>query len=818
VPDDASDNTQSHIFLTKGTMVEHYRVIEKIGAGGMGEVYLAEDTKLKRQVALKFLPSHLMHNPDVRSRFIREAQAVAKLNHPNIVTIHEVSEFNGRPFFVMEHIKGRSLHRYAHDTPLPVDTIVEFAMQICQGLGEAHRHGIIHRDIKSANISVDSSNRIRLLDFGLAAVQGDEKLTKTGSTLGTVAYMSPEQVSGRDVDLRSDLFSLGIVLYELLAGRTPFRRDSEGATLKAIVEDNAEPLGRYKADVPDKLSEIVFKLLEKDRELRYQSAEGVIADLKKLVYDSMPTRRNGAHKQRIPRKPLTYIAAAVVVVIIAGYFLINNRKTANEHGPVLAVLPFTNIGSDEDVYFSEGVTDEIRSRLNSLQGIRILSRTSVEKYRGTDKTAEDIGRELGADYLLEGTIRWDKSSEVERLRITPQLIQTENSFQLWSKSYERTVTEIFAVQAEIADQISHQLGVTLLKPEEHRSKDATTENLEAYNYYLRGLEITRKGIFNNTNSREALRMFDSAIALDSGFALAWAQKSKAATEYSFGYLSYNDPVNIEAKRAAEKSLTLEPQLVDGHIAMGNYYNYVENDFEKALAEFEKAESEISDNADLSESIGIIKMRQGKWHEAISYFETAAHLDPLNTRHYYWLATCYAELREFSKANQYVNRSYTLAPDNNDAIWLKIFINLLRSGKIEVGEYKFKNITGTIGTARASTFKLSMANSLGIWRFLPEEYHTEEMINEFVPLRDELSSFDYYFNLGQLYRLIGKSNKSLMYFDSSRTVLEKVVEVSPDDYHALTKLGLAYALLGRHEEAAKAGKRAKELLSVDDCHW
>jgi serine/threonine protein kinase len=537
------DETRSYIVLSKGTMVGHYRIVEKIGAGGMGEVYLADDTRLNRQVALKFLPAHLASDPDVRARFTREAQAVAKLNHPNIVTIHEVSEYNNRPFFVMEHIRGNSLHHYAHDEPLPISTIIDFAIQICQGLGEAHRHGIIHRDIKAANISVDISNRIRLLDFGLAAVQGDEKLTRSGSTLGTVSYMSPEQVAGRKIDQRSDLFSLGIVLYELLAGRTPFRRDNEGATLKAIVEDNVEPLGRYKADVPEKLQEIIFKLLEKDKELRYQSAEGVIADLKRLVYDSQPTPRPGSIGTKSSKKPIVYgVAAVAVVIVIAGYFYFKlTSSTSDTKQPVLAVMPFTNLGSDEDEYFSEGITDEIRSRLNTLEGVRILSRNSVEKYRGTDKTPEEIGWELGADYLLEGTIRWDKSSEVERLRITPQLTQTSNNFQLWSQSYQRTLTQIFAVQAEIADQIANQLGVTLLKPKDYESNKLPTENLEAYNYYLRGLEITRKGIFDNSKSREAIRMFDSAIALDSSYALAWAQKSKAMTEYGFGYLGLDSP-------------------------------------------------------------------------------------------------------------------------------------------------------------------------------------------------------------------------------------------------------------------------------------
>src|SRR5262245_60727393 len=303
-------------------MVSCYRIIEKIGAGGMGEVYLAEDTRLKRKVALKFLPAHLVANDEIKTRFLREAQAAAKLNHPNIVTIYDVSEHEGRPFFAMEHVEGHLLSHFAHgEKPLPLDTIIDYATQVCQGIGEAHRAGVIHRDIKATNIIVDTKGRARILDFGLAAVEGDDKLTKTGSTLGTVSYMSPEQVSGREIDQRSDLFSFGVVLYELLAGRTPFRRDSEGATLRAIMQDSPEPLARYKSEIPQKLQLIIDKLLEKDRQMRYQTAEDIIADLKRLVYDSQQTEHHSPAQATRARLKLAIGAAAVLVLAALAFVL-----------------------------------------------------------------------------------------------------------------------------------------------------------------------------------------------------------------------------------------------------------------------------------------------------------------------------------------------------------------------------------------------------------------------------------------------------------------------------------------------------------------
>ena len=276
------EHTHTYVVLTKGTMVQHYRIVEKIGAGGMGEVYLAEDTKLDRRVALKFLSEEYLNHQEMKTRFLREAKAAAGLSHPNIVTVYEVGEHHGKPFFSMEHVGGQSLHHFAHDEQLPIKRVIELAIQIGDGLSEAHSMGIVHRDIKTANIVIDRKGLPRILDFGLAKVGSDDALTKTGSTFGTVAYMSPEQVEGNPADERSDLYSFGIVLYELLTGRTPFKRDNYAATLKAISTDTAEPLIRYKSDISYELQQIVSKLLERDPQHRYQTASDVVSDLRRM--------------------------------------------------------------------------------------------------------------------------------------------------------------------------------------------------------------------------------------------------------------------------------------------------------------------------------------------------------------------------------------------------------------------------------------------------------------------------------------------------------------------------------------------------------
>ncbi|MDH4033494.1 MAG: serine/threonine protein kinase, partial [candidate division Zixibacteria bacterium] len=282
------DKTRTHVVLTKGTMVSHYRIVEKIGAGGMGEVYLAEDTKLSRNVALKFLPTHLCRDEDSRTRFTREAKAAAKLDHPNIVPVYEVGEYNGRPFFAMAHITGEPLRDVVKQGKLSVAEAVSLTQQICEGLHEAHEAGVVHRDIKPGNIIIDSKGKPRLLDFGLATVSGEEKLTQTGSTLGTVGYMAPEQITGGKVDKRSDLFSVGVILYEMLTGRRPFEGDNDAAIIRAITTSTPEPIARFKSGVTGELQQVINKALAKDPALRYQHADGMLADLRRLTVETAP--------------------------------------------------------------------------------------------------------------------------------------------------------------------------------------------------------------------------------------------------------------------------------------------------------------------------------------------------------------------------------------------------------------------------------------------------------------------------------------------------------------------------------------------------
>jgi serine/threonine protein kinase len=813
-----NDDTRAFIMLNKGTMVSHYRIVEKIGAGGMGEVYLAEDTKLNRKVALKFMPTHLATDDDMRTRFTREAQAAAKLDHPNIVPVYEVGDLQGRPFIAMAHIEGNSLRDVIKNGKLSISESIELIMQICEGLNEAHNNDIVHRDVKPGNILIDKKGRARILDFGLASVAGEENLTKTGSTLGTVGYMAPEQILSKKIDKRADLFSVGVIFYEMITGRRPFEGDSDAAVIKAIIDGTPEPIARFKSGVTGELQQIINKAISKDPSIRYQHADGMLADLKRLGISSTKPKKNW----------MGLLAAATAIIIVGGYFISNLLKESQEQTiadqPVLIVLPFENLGSEEDEYFSDGIRDEIGSRLSSVKGLRVISPRSADKYKNTDKSIEEIGDETGADYILEATIRWDKSGEVDRIRITPRLSKTNDNYLMWADNYEQQLVEIFAVQSKIADQIVVALGLTLVDTERIAPDGAPTTNMAAYNYYLRGLEISSQ-TFKMSEFYEAIMMFDSAIALDSNFALAWAQKSLSHSNFNFHFTSVDFKYHkTDALKAAEKSLALDPNLPSAHIAMGTYYNYIEREYDKALASFNEAKSEMVSNADLSQAIGIVKMRQGKWQEALSLFEEAISIDPLTDRRYFYIANCLGMTRDYESADKYINRALVLDPSNTDAAYVKLSLNLLKNGTLEYGEYSFDKLSTNVGLAEISTYELASSSALGLWRFIIDKIDPQEAIENVRRLGNvqsvatQRSPHMIHLNIAQIYDLTGHHDSALIHYDSSRIILNNIINQGNYEFHAFSELGMTYALMGMKDLAIEAGKTAKELTSIDDCHW
>jgi eukaryotic-like serine/threonine-protein kinase len=589
-PDD--DKTRAVTVLAKGTVINHYRIVEKIGAGGMGEVYLAEDTKLNRNVALKFLSQHLCQDEGCRQRFEREAQAAAKLDHPNIVAVHEVGEFQSRPFFSMQHVEGQSLKQVNAGKTLPLDRIVEIGIQVCDGLQAAHEKGITHRDIKPSNILIDSHGRARIVDFGLASVMGLDHLTKTGSTLGTIGYMSPEQVRGDKVDHRTDLFSFGVVLHEMITGHAPFKADSEAATLHAIANTKPELLARFRRDVPVELQTIIDKALEKDVATRYQHADDIATDLKRLS--------SAAIAQQAPRRSLRnqYLvtSAVVLLLVIVGYWGVTKFLTKDGQKPVtarkmLAVLPFKNMSIDPDQeFFSDGLTEDLTASLSKVQSLCVVSRSSSMTFKGSQQTIPEIAKALGVRYVVEGSVR----RAGKELRITAQLIDASKDAHLWANSYTGTFEDVFDMQDSVTQAIVAGVSVRLTPEETRRLHKRSFDNAFAYEYYLKGRDEIFKGTLDPIE--RGLRYFQQGLDIAGDNALiycgmAWGCFALVNTGFA------QDKYISDGIDYAQKALALDTGSVEAYAILGSFDNAFLGNQRRAVENFKRALALESSNED-----------------------------------------------------------------------------------------------------------------------------------------------------------------------------------------------------------------------------
>jgi len=648
------DKTRSFVPLTEGTAVGHYKIIEKIGAGGMGEVYLAEDTKLNRRVALKFLPLQYAADEDFKARFTREAQAAAALDHPNIITIHEVSEYDGQPFFAMQYVEGRLLGEVIQGKGLPVDEAVRIALQICEGLKEAAEAGIVHRDIKPLNIILDKKDRVKVLDFGLARPSGTSKLTKTGSTFGTLEYMSPEQAQGKEVDQRSDLFSVGVVLYEMLATRSPFKRENEASTINAVINDQPEPLARYKTGVPDRLQQVISKLLEKDPQLRYQSAAGVISDLKRLAITGRIFTVGPVRKNRV----VVLLAAAVVVLLsIIGLSNLPQLLHPDEEIPSIAVLPFKDLSTAQDqAYFGEGIAEDLIRALTKLENLRVVARTSSFAFQDKDDDRVDIGRKLGVQTLLTGSVR----KAGNRLRITAQLVNVEDGYHLWSERYDRELADIFAIQDDISRAIVAAFEVQLTGREETPLVGSKTDNLEAYNQYLLGRYYL--GQRTPEGFQKALQSFRDAINEDPTFALAHVGVADCYNLLGWYDILPADETFPRAKAAAQRALEIDQTLGEAYTSLAHAIEFYDWNWAAAESTYIKALELNPGYASAHQFYAEFLSAMGRHQEAFAEYELARRLDPLSVAISSNIAGSYFLAREYDRALEEYQKALELDPN------------------------------------------------------------------------------------------------------------------------------------------------------------
>lgn len=579
-----------------GKRISHYKILDKIGEGGMGVVYRAEDVKLKRLVALKFLAPQILGSEEEKARFLNEAQATALLDHPNICTIYEIDEVKGQTFIAMGYIEGQSLKDKIASGSLKLNDAIKIAIQIAQGLEEAHENEIIHQDIKTTNIMVTSKDQVKIMDFGLAKTTRGSRVTEEGKTMGTVAYMSPEQASGGSTDTRTDIWSLGVVLYEMITGQLPFKGEYEQAVIYSILNEEPELLINLRNDVPQELEQITKKALDKNPDSRYSKVGDILADLRRI------------------RKELESLI---------------KTSSTEKLQPSIAVLPFKNLSDDpEQEYFCDGMADEIINALTHVEGLHVVARTSAFSFRGKETDIREIGNKLNVKTLLEGSVR----KAGDRVRITAQLINVADGYHIWSDKYDRNIEElccpedIFVIQDEISLAIVDNLKVKLFREEKEKLVKRHTDDLDAYDLYLKGHYFWNKR--TEESLKKSIQYFQQAIEKDPDYALAYSGLADSYhTLQDYSSISPKE-LNAKAQEAALKALEIDNTLAEAHASLG-MVSFRYWDWEGAERECKRAIKLNPNYPTAHHWYALLLMYMARFEEAMEEIECARRLDTLS---------------------------------------------------------------------------------------------------------------------------------------------------------------------------------------------
>lgn len=804
----------------------------------MGVVYKAQDTKLDRVVALKFLPQYVASSDTERARFLQEAKAAANLNHPNVCVIYDIQEADGQQFIVMEYVDGMTVKQKFSTSPLKIGDAIGYAIQIGEALQEAHAKGIVHRDIKSENIMINSKNQIKVMDFGLAKLRGSVKLTKSSSTTGTLAYMAPEQIQGQEIDARADIFSFGVVLYEMLTGQTPFRGEHEAAMMYSILNEEPQPIQKFREDISSELLHILNRALEKDPEERYQTVKDMTIDIRRMKKESTRVVRTQGFEQsertqstsksqeidtaspaRFSKK---YIAGVgLLFVMVLAFFFRNSflpNTPAKNDKKMMVVLPFENLGPNDKDYFVDGMTDEVTSRLSGLSGLGVIARSSATQYKQTSKTFKQIGEELSVNYILQGTVRWETINGETHVRVNPSVIKVEDGTQAWSQSMESVLSSAFKLQSDIASKVASALDVALLKSEKQTLEAALTNNAEAYDYYLKAVQYTE--LSNSSDYMEiGIQLLERAIQLDPSFAAAFAKLSYVQSNIYWFYYDRSE-IRVEKSRiAAEKAVQLAPQLSEARAAMGWYYYHGKLDYANALEQFNLALKYRPSNSDVHYGIASVFRRQGKMQESVESFKRSIAGNPRVGEIVRQLGETLMLARNYEEADMHYSKAILLSPDNIDVYYEKAKNLLLWKSDIQGARLvnadgkRLGKVGGETDYPNYMTFVVEIAQN--------NFKAAEEALNLMSPsggLSDQFQFYPTYLLRGQLDELRGKEKNAAVWYDSARVFLEQKLKINPNDERAVSALGIALAGLGQKEDAIRTGLRGAELLPVEKEAW
>jgi len=794
-------------------LASRYVVEGELGRGSSATVYLARDLRHGRRVALKLLHAALGEVLGVE-RFQREIRTQARLQHPHILPLFDSGQAGGRLFYTMPYVEGGSLRdRLRREGPLPVEAAVQLVVQVAAGLGYAHALGVIHRDIKPENILLSANGQALLTDFGIAFAAeergGRARLTESGIALGTPTYMSPEQSTGEEMlDARSDVYALATVLYECLAGTPPFTGPNARSIMTRRLVETAAPLRGRRPDVPAHIADAVARALARQPGDRHESVVEFAAALTTAPEPPPPPRR-------WRRALLGTLGVGLVAAAGLGGYRVLHRvaRVPPPPGPrMLVVLPFRNLGPPEDRYFADGLTEEMTSRLARLSGLRVISRTSADQYRESPRPLREIGAELGAAYVLEGSVRWDhRPGSAGRIRVSPRLIAVTDDAPLWTADYEAELTEVFQVQSEIAGRVTAELDVALRATDRAALATSETSSPEAYDFYLRGNDYLGR---SNTEAdlTNAARLFQQAVTADSDFAVAWAKLARCHTQIFWHYYDHTETRLALARSALERAVRLGPNLPDIHMAQGFFAYWGRLDYDTALREFETALELSPSSSELLQAIGYVERRRGRWEESLGRFAEALRYDPRSGIRNFDVGDNYFSLRMYPEADHYFERAMTLSPEWANPYVYRAWLQVVWRGD----------------TARGRAYIREGLTRIEPGRFAPS-FHGGDRISAslvtadpgFWPMLDALSLVTFTGDTVR-YHLI-KAEQA--YFrrdavaerahgDSARVVLEPRVRSLPDEAKLLGPLALAYSHLGRHAEAIRAGERAASRLPIE----